>query len=116
MAAICDPCGWSGSALAVRDGGRCPECGEPIRYDRAALPQRRQIGSIHEFNSRARVALMALPVLNPFIEAIVTKLETGRALTEREQQALFNTVNSRHRQISDSELTEYAVRHARGAD
>src|SRR3546814_16830744 len=59
MAATCPACNWTGSATAVRDGGRCPDCGEPIRYDRKPLQSAPRL-TLYDFLPRAAQVLRSI--------------------------------------------------------
>src|SRR3546814_20444765 len=59
MAAPCPACNWTGSATAVRDGGRCPDCGEPIRYDRKPLQSAPRL-TLYDFLPRAATVLRSI--------------------------------------------------------
>src|SRR3546814_7489874 len=59
MAATCPACNWTGSATAVRDGGRCPDCGEPIRYDRKPLQSAPRL-TLYDFLPRAAKVLRSI--------------------------------------------------------
>lgn len=121
MAATCD-CGWTGGPMQVRDGGRCPECWSKVSYDKAPVPQLGGIKSVEEFNRRAITALRGVTMLpgtwdKRFAQDMTVKVDHGNGwLSEKQQQALYNVVHRYRRQITDVDVTEYALMHARGAD
>ena len=120
MAAICHTCNWTGGSTQVVDGGRCPECGARIRYEFTPLPERRRITSAQAFNQRAAVALRSVD-FGSFnnSERVVAEFQRQHAagsVSTKMQQAIINIAHRYRRQIHDSEVTEYALMHARGAD
>lgn len=120
MAAHCDSCTWSGGPTQVCDGGRCPECGERIRYEFTPLSQSRGIRSAAEFNQRAATAFKGVDFgsfnnSERVVAEFQRQLRTGN-VSERMQQAIYNIAHRYRRQIHDQDVTEYALMHARGAD
>jgi hypothetical protein len=120
MAAHCTACAWTGGPTRVRDGGRCPECGEPVHYDRAPVTEKPRITDPREFNRRA-VAALGRVDFGKFNSSERVYMEFKRQLaagsvSERMQQAIINIAHRHRRQISDAAVNEYALMHARGAD
>lgn len=115
MTATCSTCGWSGSALKVVDGGRCPECGESIRYDSKPLQSAPKL-TIEEFNRRAAKALRSVADENPFLAAVLPICEDGMRLTLAQQNGLYRTVLRFADQITDRAVVDFATMNARGAD
>jgi hypothetical protein len=120
MAAHCTSCTWTGGPARVRDGGRCPDCSEPVQYDRAPVAERRRIETVHEFNHRAATALAGVD-FGKFNSSERVYMEFKRQLaagrvSERMQQAIINIAYRYRRQIQDGAVNEYALMHARGAD
>lgn len=72
------------------------------------------INDVAEFNRRALIALRGVKHTSSFIASMIGRLGAGVPLTEREQQALYNTVHGYRRQITDKLLTDYASARAKG--
>jgi hypothetical protein len=79
-----------------------------------------RIESAAEFNRRV------LPVLNgitwdgdelpEFIPTVVKLLRAGKPLSDRQQQALYNTIHAFRRYVTDSMVKEFAASKAKGSD
>ena len=106
--------------LSTPDGGRCPACGEPVRYDRAPVADRPRITSVQEFNQRVAAALDGVEFghfnnSERVVAEFRRQLTTG-TVSPRMQQAIINITHRYRRQIHDAPVAEYALMHARGAD
>lgn len=117
MSAVCD-CGWTGTATQVRDGGRCPECDSPIRYESKSLPDL-ALKTVSAFNKRALIALRAAALTEwdkGFISSITSAVEHYVDLTPQQQNTIYRMVNRHARDLHDIPVVDFAVLHARGAD
>ena len=121
MSAICNACSWTGTSSQVADGGRCPECSDKIRYDRAPVSTApAAIRDVGEFNRRAEAALKGVD-FGAFSNAARIVAEFGRQIaagnvSAKMQQAAYNIVHRYRRQISDQLVRDFAVMRAKGAD
>lgn len=115
MAAICDSCSWSGSSTAVRDGGLCPECGEPIRYESKPLQAAPRL-TLHEFLPRAAKALRSINATDgdDFVEDAVARIEQGQYVAPVVTAVLLKVVLRLEPQINDRAVVDFATLHARG--
>lgn len=115
MAAICDACRWSGTSSQVRDGGRCPECGESIRYDSKPLQAAPRL-TLHEFLPRAAKALRAINATegDDFVEDAVARIEQEQYIAPVQTAVLLKVVLRLERQINDRAVVDFATLHARG--
>ena len=71
---------------------------------------------LEEFNRRAAVALRGVTHSSTFIPSIVQQIERGRALTPKQQQALYNVIHSYRAQITDYQIRAIAELAAKGHD
>src|SRR3546814_8265658 len=80
MAATCPACNWTGSATAVRDGGRCPDCGEPIRYDRKPLQSAPRL-TLYDFLPRAAKVLRSIGAddNDDVVAQAISRIDAGRS-------------------------------------
>ncbi|MGH8446490.1 MAG: hypothetical protein ACREVL_14555 [Solimonas sp.] len=117
MAAICDACNWTGSATAVRDGGKCPGCGEPIRYDSKPLTTAPRL-TLHTFLPRAAKALRAIGAGDgdDFVESALSRIECGHSIAPVTVAILLKVILRRAAAINDRAVVDFAAMHARGAD
>lgn len=117
MAAICPACDWTGSATAVRDGGRCPKCDESVRYDGKPLQSAPRL-TLHDFLQRAAKALKSTGAIDgdEFLEKAIDRIELGWSLAPVQVAVLMKVVLRLERQINDRPVVDFATMHAKGAD
>ena len=116
MAAVCDECGWTGSAMQVLEGGRCPECEMRVRYDSAPVSSTAAISGVFEFNCRVLPVLRSIRCTGNFVPDIIGLLQRGHTPTEGQQQALYRVINRHRRQVADKAVADFATYHARGTE
>lgn len=114
MSAHCDRCAWTGSSTQVRDGGRCPECFDKVRYVRVELAEA-GIKSVGTFNERAVKALRGSQG-SDFLTSMIAQYVQCKPFSPKQQQAFINAVHSFRRQITDVDVNAYAETHAKGHD
>jgi hypothetical protein len=71
---------------------------------------------LDEFNRRASIALKGVSHTSTFIPSIVRQIEAGRALTPKQQQALYNVIHAYRAQITDYQIKAIAEIAAKGHD
>ena len=115
MAAHCTACTWTGGPTQVRDGGICPDCGEPVQYRSKPLVESRRL-SLTEFNDGAARALRAkaLDIGDDFLTNVLGRIDLGWSLSPAQQAALMKIVLRHERHISDRAVVDFATFHARG--
>jgi hypothetical protein len=91
VTARCQTCPWEGPSTSVVDGGLCPECAQPVRYDSKPLQSAPQLTQ-HEFNLRAARALKAAgigQIPTEFAAIAIHHAESGRAMTPAMQKGFI---------------------------
>jgi DNA-directed RNA polymerase subunit RPC12/RpoP len=115
MAAVCSACTWTGASTQVVDGGRCPECESPVRYQSKPLEAPRKL-SLTEFNKSAAKALraVALDIGDDFLTNVLERIDLGWSLSPAQQAVLMKIVLRHERHIHDRAVVEFATFHAKG--
>lgn len=115
MTAICDSCSWTGKSTQVRDGGRCPDCGESIRYASQSLQGVPRL-NLREFLPRAAKALRAIGAEDndEVVESAIDRIESGQSLAPVSIAILLKVVLRRADAITDQAVIDFATMNARG--
>src|SRR3546814_10347128 len=112
MAATCPACNWTGSATAVRDGGRCPDCGEPIRYDRKPLQSAPRL-TLYDFLPRAAKVLRSIGAddNDDVVAQAISRIDAGESIAPVTVAILLKVILRCAESINDSAVVDRSEEH-----